>query len=980
MDRPRFPIQEAEEPPMRTSTLPLALAAILVSAASPALSATQDLDALAWRELGPSTFSGRIVDIAVHAAHPGELLVASATGGLWWSGNLGTTWTCLFQDEGTISIGDVAWDPRDADVMWVGTGEANNQRSSYWGDGIYRTEDGGDTWTNMGLPESHHIGRIVIHPEDSRVVYVAVLGRLYTPNPERGLYKTEDGGATWRKVLYVNEDVGVVDVVVDPRDGDIVYAASYERRRRAWDFDGAGPGSAIHKSTDGGLTWERLAGGLPDGEIGRIGLALYAGDPDVVYATVSNQNQVEVRSERDPGVGLELRFRDGELSVRSVAEGSGAEELGLQRGDVLVALGDEPLVSSWSWLKALAALESDTPVKLVYRRGDEQLDVEATRAALERVVREEPRRRTVGGEVYRSNDAGATWTRVNEGAVGGNPAYYYGQIRVDPRDDQSVVVLGIPVQASKDGGKTWGRNLAGPVHVDHHAFEFCPHDPRRIYLGNDGGLAISHDAGATWDHYDNLPLAQLYAVGLDMRTPFHVYGGTQDNGTWGGPSRSRNPRGIGVDEWYRIGGGDGFYAQVDPADADTVYGESQFGALYRRDVGRGSTTAIRPARTEPEGAADRYNWNSPILISHHNPQIVYFGGNRLFKSYDRGDHWPVVSEDLTTADPDKLAGNVPHCTLTTIAESPRDPNLLLVGSDDGLVHVSEDGGLSWTNLAGRFPGAPSNWWVSRCELSHHARDTAYVTLTGYREDDFRPFAYKTTDLGRTWNRIDAGLPVEPINVIKEDPRNAQLLYCGTELGVYASLDGGASWARLGAGLPRIAVHDLAVHPRDGELILATHGRGFWATDVSGLQGLDAAARARDAALLPIADVLRMRSQSDTGSGSRRWYGENPRSAVALFVHVAADLPSDALGLRIEDAAGELQARLDVSREAGLQRVEWNLRRQGEGGARGGGAGRRRQGRGGGGAGLVAPGTYTAVLRVGEDEQRRTFRVLSDPLD
>ncbi|MCP3920643.1 MAG: PDZ domain-containing protein [bacterium] len=932
-------------------------------------SADEHFQRFEWRELGPAVFGGRIVDLALRPGDASFLLVASASGGLWRTRNNGTTWDCIFENEGTISIGDIALDPSDDDVIWVGTGEANNQRSSYWGDGVYKTSDGGETWTNTGLADSHHIARIVVDPTDSDVVYVAALGHLYTPNAERGLYKTEDGGASWRQVLHVNEDVGVVDVVIDPNEPRTIYAASYERRRRAWNFDGAGPGSAIYKSTDAGGTWRKLTGGLPEGEIGRIGLALWPGDPSVLYATVSNQNRVLVVPEDDPTVGLRTRFKKGALRVQQVAESGGAFRAGLRRGDILVRLGEVTFDEPWSWVTALANYTEDEELDLVYTRDEDERETRVTIADLIGEVEAATRDREIGGEIYRTEDAGVTWVKRNTRAVGGSPAYYYGQIRVDPNDRERLYVVGVPLSTSTDGGVTWER-IAGSLHVDHHAFVIDPNNSRRVVLGNDGGLGISYDQGATWDHYSNLPIAQFYAVGLDNSVPFRVYGGTQDNGTWGGPSRSRNGRGIMNQEWFRVGGGDGFYAQIDPTDPSTVYAESQFGAVYRRDVDRWQTRSIRPPRAAEGEPANRYNWNSPILISHHNSQIVYFGGNRLFKSYDRGDSWPVVSEDLTTADPDKIAGNVPHCTLTTIAESPFDPNAVLVGSDDGLVHLSEDGGLSWTNLAGRFPGVPSGWWVSRVEFSPHHNDTAYASFTGYREDDVRAFVYVTENRGRNWRRISDGLPQEPVNVVREDPVEAGVLYVGTELGAYVSVDAGGAWHKLGSGLPTIPVHDLVVHPRDGELVLATHGRGFWAMDVSVVRGLRGESLAKDAHLFAVSDVVRLQSRSAGGwNGDRIFRGANPASGATFSYYLGREFEKGELELRILGPDGKVVAEPDLERKPGLHVDTWNLRRRGEAQQ-----GRRRRG-----GGSAPAGRYTIVLKVGDDEQRRTFEIKADPI-
>ncbi len=937
-----------------------------------------DLEGFEWRPLGPTGFGGRVVDLALHPERPRSLWVASASGGLWVTEDHGTTWRCLFEREGTISIGDVAVDPSNPDVLWVGTGEANNQRSSYWGDGLYKSSDGGETWGHVGLDDSHHIGRIVVDPENSDHVLVAVLGHLYTPNEARGLYRTTDGGTTWSQVLHVSEDVGVVDVVMDPSNTQLVYAASYERRRRAWDFDGNGPGSGIWRSEDGGASFVRCAGGLPEGDIGRIGLDVFPADGQVI-ATVANQN-VEVE-QREPRPALEAEWKDGGLVVTGVERRGGAREAGLRRGDVIRRVGDRTIDSAFQWLKVMALLEADgegavEPVDVTFERGGEATTVTTTLAAL-LVFQQEPRERQVGGEVYRSADRGVTWTKVNEKPAGGSPAYYYGQVRFDPKDHQRAYMCSVPLYRTEDGGATWDR-IAGSVHVDHHAVLVDPADTNKIWLGNDGGLHLSYDRGDSWQHINNLPISQFYAVGLDMSEPFRVYGGTQDNGTWGGPSTSRDPKGIHPSEWDYVGGGDGFYAQIDPRDPSTVYGESQFGAIYRRNMATGTSVGIRPSKPEgAEEAALRFNWNSPILISAHNPEIIYFGGNRLFKSYDRGDSWPVHSPDLTSNDAEKIAGNVPHCTITTVAESAIDPGLLLVGTDDGLVQMSSDGGYEWSNLTGQFPGLPSNWWVSRVTLSAHERGRAYASFTGYREDDFRPLVYATDDLGsgKSWRLITAGLePGGPVNDVIEDPAHPDVLFVGTELGASMSWDRGASWVPLGGGLPRVAVHDLALHDRDGVLVAATHGRGFWALDVDGLRGLSKEALEAPVHLLPVGDLTRWARRSAVGGyggGDSTWRGQNEGRDLAVWVHRGTE--GAPMAVEVRGPNDEPVALLEVPEGPGMHRLSWD-------GALDRKVAERR--------GRAAEGSYSArLVRLPEEEgaarepvgDSRAFRVRRDPM-
>ncbi len=861
-----------------------------------------------WRGIGPANFSGRIVDIAVHPEDSNVWYVASASGGLFKTENRGLTFHCVFENEGTISIGDIAIDPSDPSTVWVGTGEANNQRSSYWGDGIYKSTDGGKTWTNVGLRHSYHIGRIVVDPKDGDRVFVAALGQLYTPNKERGLYRTIDGGKTWQCVLSVDDNVGAVDVQMQPGQPRVLLAATYERRRRAWNFDGAGVGSGIWRSEDGGDTWKRVGGGLPHGDIGRIGLAFAAGEPNVVYATISNQNSATVK-----------RRRTKLAADAGVVEGELAESVEQRR-----------------------------------------------------------RRRTLGGEIYRSADAGKTWKKTNRTPVGGTPAYYYGQIRVDPSSAKRVWCLGVPLFFSKNGGKSFSSRGARGIHVDNHALWVDPEMGDHLLLGNDGGLHETWDCGKTWIHFENLPVAQFYAVGVDNSSPYRVYGGTQDNGTWGMPSAGPVSAGIRLEDVFKVSGGDGFYACVDPEDPNTVYVESQFGGLSRIDLKTMHRVSIRP-RPGRGDARYRFNWNAPILVSPHNHETIYFGGNRLFKSLNRGGDWTAVSEDLTTADEKRLAGNVPHCTITSIAESPLKPGLLWVGTDDGRVWVSIDDGRAWRSVEGALPASDRHLWVSRVEASHFEKGRAYVSLTGYREDDFAPRLYVTDDYGLSFKAIHGDLPTSgPINVVREDPRNQDLLFVGTEFGVYVSLKRGGEWQRLGKGMPRVPVHDLIVHPRVPDVVAATHGRGMFVLDVCALEQWTPEATASGSVLIDPRTVRRFPRGPDRGytSGSRTWTAPNPANGVNLCALVAGR--PDKAALRVFDAKGDKPiCEFELSDGSGLYVVPWDLRRSGSSGARSGFGGffrNMRRGMRGRGRGVGA-GTYRVELEVDGRKVRKPLVIV-----
>jgi photosystem II stability/assembly factor-like uncharacterized protein len=937
--------------------------------------------AFEWRWLCPTVMSGRIVDIAVDPRNDAVIYAASASGGLWKTENRGTTWKCVFDQYGTTSIGDVAVSPTEPNTLWIGTGEANNQRSSYWGDGVYKSTDGGETWNHMGLTDSHHIGRIVVDPTNPKVVYVAALGHLYSSNEERGLFRTRNGGKTWEKVLYISPAVGVVDVVIDPRNPKNLVAASYERLRRAWNFDGNGPGSAIYRSQDGGDTWTKATAGLPTGDIGRIGLSIYAQDPKIVYATVSNQNLVmdsvalgEMVKQEDGSIklpiGLSVRFEENKASISKVEENSAVARARIRDGGILLKIAGQSVQSEAELEEALKELRPGDQFRLLIEQADETRDVDVTLPGS--VARE------VGGEVYRSEDGGQSWVKVNDESVGGSPAYYYGQIRVDPTDDQRLFMCGVPFLKSEDGGKTWASDTARSVHVDHHAVWINPANPQQILLGNDGGLHITHDGCKTWDQFFNLPAAQFYTVSVDMQQPYHVYGGLQDNGSFGGPNRSRNPSGVQVWDWYRVGGGDGFYVCIDPTNPEVIISESQFGFISRMHRSTGERRGIRPPQSDPNGLPDRYNWNSPIVQSVHDSRVIYFGGNKLFRSRNLGDHWEVISPDLTLQDPTRIAGNVPHCTITTIAESPTQPDTILVGTDDGLLQWTRDGGKTWSRVSDRLPFKPLSWWCSRVVLSQHAEGTAYASFTGYREDDFRPFLFKTTDHGETWAEIKGDLPNEPINVVAEDPENRNVLYVGTELGVYATIDGGNSWKSLGQGLPRIAVHDLVIHPRDRDLVVGTHAKGFYILDdITPLHEMSEETNKEDVYLFPVKDGIKWQMvRGETTSGDRKFQSENPPNGVRITYSLAKSVEDEAISLKIYNESNQEVANLEASGESGVHRVvcsfDGNRGRGGRGGAGRGGRG----GRPGPG---FEPGRYYAVLTVDGEEYEQGFDVIADPI-
>lgn len=703
---------------------------------------------LEWRAVGPQKQGGRIESIAVPAGETSTFYVGVGSGNLWKTVNNGTTWTPIFEKQSAFAIGDVAVAESDPNVVWVATGEVLMARSSYAGTGVFKSVDAGETWQHMGLADTHHIGQVLIHPSDPDIVYVAAIGHLYTFNEERGLFKTVDGGDSWEKILYINNRVGVVDLVMDPSDPNTLYATAWERTRKAWGHTASGEGSGIYKTTDGGNSWEKLTNGFPTGQgVGRIAVDVAPSNPNVVYALLDNH------------------FPD-------------PDSTGSERG---------------------------------------------------------PRR--IGGEVYRSDDRGATWRKVNEERV---PAGYdFCIIKISPDNEDVVYLPGQRFLASEDGGKTY-RQIEGTLvhllphgsrvlHLDQHELWINPQDPDHMLLGNDGGIHLSYDRGESWLHLNNLPIGEFYAVSVDMETPYNIYGGTQDAAALWGPSTHVVEWGV-DDPWKHVyldrwGGGDSYFTYRDPTDPDVIYYEHQFGDLRRKEMAADTAPRIRPRAMEGQPAL-RPNWMTPFFISHYDPRTLYYGANILFKSVDRGDTWRAISPDLTSQPP--IQGNVPFGTLTSVSESPLQRGLLYTGADDGYIHVTRDDGATWARIDGGLPQK----WVSRVAASRYDLRTVYVSFTGYRDDDFEKYVYRSTDLGESWVSISANLPSEPINVIAEDPTDARILYVGTDLGVYASVDGGATWHSLCADLPTAAVYDLVVHPRDPELVIGTHGRSIFVADIT----------------------------------------------------------------------------------------------------------------------------------------------------
>lgn len=817
-----------------------------------------------WRNIGPANQGGRIVDIEALDNDFAHVWMATASGGVWKSDNAGTTWTPIFDNYETASIGDIAVYQKNPNILWVGTGEANNRNSTSWGNGIYKSTDGGKSFANMGLQNTHHIARVVTQPNNPDDVCVCASGHLWGYNEERGLYQTTDGGKSWQKLtngLPNDGKTGCIDLVRDPKNPNTLYAAFYQRLRQPFIFESGGPNGGIFKSTNGGKSWTKLTNGLPQGPTGRIGLAIYKKNPNILMAIVEAE---QVKDLSKPGSGI-----------------------------------------------------------------------------------------------YRSEDGGKSWKFVN---TYNNRPFYYSQIHINPHDDKKVYVLTTRFMVSEDAGKTFKNGSEDEeVHGDFHAMWLDPTHAERYYLGADKGISITHDHGKNFILFDNLPIGQYYRIGVDMRNPYYVYGGLQDNGFYATASFTRDVRGILNDANWKVHWGDGQFTDVDPTNWRKVYTSAENGSYNLYDP---LTHQIRRISPEPSTIVNynevkgnnkelniRYNWTAPMVMSPHDPGTLFVGGNYLFKTTNGGDTWRIISPDLSTNNPDKISagksggitpdntGAETHCAISTVSLSPIHPDIIWVGTDDGNVQLTRDGGANWTNVRPNIPGVPEDIWVSRLEASHFEPGTAYVTFDGHRSDRFEPWIFKTTDHGKSWTNLKNNLPQdEVVRVVREDLKNPNLLFIGTETGVFATINGGKSWFRFMPKMPTVSVYDLKIHPRDNDLIAGTHGRSIWIMDdITPLQQLDEQVAENEAFLFEQQTATLWENVSRGGQRGHFWYGgKNPmeiestsslaraRAQVnAIITYYIGETEKGVAELTISDLSGQHKRVVALNNKAGIHRYSWD---------------------------------------------------------
>jgi photosystem II stability/assembly factor-like uncharacterized protein len=800
---------------------------------------------LPFKNIGPTIMSGRVADVDVNPNDPTEFYVGYASGGLWYTNNNGTTFTPIMDNTPTQNVGDIAVDWKNG-TIWVGTGEKNSSRSSYAGIGVMKSNDNGKNWEYLGLSDSHHVGRIIINKNNPDEVVIGVIGHLYSSNKERGIFKTVNGGKTWKKTLYINKDTGIIDVEASPNNPEILYAASWERERKAWNFDGDGKNSAIYKSTNGGDSWKKISdnNGFPTGDgVGRVGLAVY--DDNTVYAFHDSQ------------------FRRPKETTDKKTVALTKDDFKTMTVERFLGLSDKKL-NTYLRSNRFESKYKASSVKNMVRSGSAKpIDLAKYVENANTLLFDSP---VIGAEVFLTTNGGESWKRTHEGYLDGvysSYGYYFGEVRVDLQNKDAIYIMGVPILKSKDGGKTFSSISRENVHSDHQALWVNPNRSGHLLNGNDGGLNMSYDDGENWTKLNSPSVGQFYAIHADNQKSYKVYGGLQDNGVWVADHKARiNKRwhSSGQNPYESIMGGDGMQVQVDDRNPNIVFTGFQFGSYFRLNRETGARKYIQPRHTLGENPY-RFNWQTPILLSKHNQDILYFGGNKLHRSLNQGDTWETISGDLTTGG---KKGNVAYGTLTTISESPFQFGLLYVGSDDGFVHVSKNGGGSWTRISDSFP---KDLWVSRVIASQHKKERVYVTLNGYRWDDFNAYVYMSDDYGQTWKNITNNIPTSPVNVIREDSVNSEVLYVGTDNGLYTTFSGGSHWYPFQNGLPNVAVHDLAVQPKAKHLVVGTHGRSMYIADIAPLQQMTEELTSKETHVFSMNDIRR---NNRWGSSRAQW--------------------------------------------------------------------------------------------------------------
>lgn len=888
------------------------------------------LNQLQPRQLGPTNMGGRIMDIAVQDSNSNIFYVASASGGLWKTTNGGISFNCVFDYGGSVSLGAIGLSKSNPNIIYLGTGEQSSRNSVAWGDGVYKSEDAGKTWKHIGLTDTRHISRVVVDPKNPNIVYVAALGRLWGRNPERGVYKSVDGGKTWKLVFTKGDRAGIIDLDMDPTNPNVLYACAWDRLRQAYVFRDGGMDSGMYKSTDGGATWHQLKVGLPTGDLGRIGINIYPKNPNILVATVEY---------RVPGAPVKVSTDDDE------------EEEGLFDNQYAMQGGTPP---------------QDKDAKKPATKKPEQKKPEP---------KPDPRFQGVprdvqmnGGGLFISKNGGKSWDLIKQ--INPRP-FYFSTPLIDPNHLNTIYVCGMNLHRSDDAGQKWTSVAPNTVHADHHALWVDPKDSNHIITGCDGGIYQSRDRGDTWQHCNQLPIGQFYAVSFDGQIPYWVYGGLQDNGAWGLPTQ--HPRGnVGPWDAVSLNGGDGFYAEADHVESEYIYSESQGGAVQRLNRKTGQRRGIRPSIP---GQPLRFNWSTPIHISPHDNKTIYVGSQFLMKSTNRGDTWKPISPDLTTMSPRKIdtieiakrvsinpeaTGAENHCTIVTIDESPMEEGRIACGSDDGLVNVTLDGGKNWTDVTDNLPGAPKNLWVSRVTWSHWKKDRLYVCLDGHRSNDFKPYLYVSDDAGKTFRSLSAGLSDwDCLYVVREGEHNPNLLLLGSEMSLRFSLDAGKSWSRLRGSFPTVAIHDLKVHPVMKDLVVGTHGRSIWTIDIAALEGMTQGIP-KSNALLGTSPAIQMPFISgDPLEGELFFRSQNNQPRARIYYYLADDIKDDStvsLTLKTpEGAEMSLASGGDLSLKKGLNRYDWNPRI----------------------SGLMAPaGKYEVTLRIGKEKYTTSLEVLA----